>query len=92
VVNVGLKSGTNVAAVFAMCGNPERAVPLLHRFAKTGLPNYLLFTSDPFLRALHDRPEFVELMATLRQEHEQHCQEFGVSETAAVKRREPAQT
>ena len=60
----------HVAAVFAMCGNPEKAVPLLHRCSERGLPNYLLFTSDPFLRALHDRPEFVELMATLRQEHE----------------------
>lgn len=62
-----------------MCGKPEKAMPLLHRCAEMGLPNYLLFHGDPHLRGLHNRPEFLDLMTTLRREHEQYSQEFGVS-------------
>ena len=72
----------NVAAVFAMCGKPEKAVHWLRRCAEMGLPNYLLFGSDPHLRALHNRPEFLELMGVLRQEHVQYCEEFGTAGVA----------
>jgi eukaryotic-like serine/threonine-protein kinase len=67
----------NVAAVFTMSGKPEKAIHWLRRCAEMGLPNYLLFGSDPHLRALHNRPEFLELMGVLRQEHEQYREEFG---------------
>jgi hypothetical protein len=69
----------NVAAVYATCGKPEKAVHWLGRCAEMGLPNYLLFGSDPHLRALHNRPEFLELMGVLRQEHVKYCEEFGTA-------------
>jgi TolB-like protein/tetratricopeptide (TPR) repeat protein len=70
------------AGVFAMCGKPEKAVHWLRRCAEMGLPNYLLFGSDPHLRALHNRPEFLELMGRLRQEYAQYCEEFGTASVA----------
>ena len=64
----------NAAAVFAMCGKPGKAMPLLERCAQMGLPNYLLFSRDPHFRALHNRPEFLEFMALLRKEHKQYSE------------------
>jgi hypothetical protein len=69
----------NAAAVFSMCGKPDKAIALLERCAESGLPNYLLFGNDPHLRPLHNRPEFLDFMARLRLEHKQYCQEFGTS-------------
>jgi TolB-like protein/tetratricopeptide (TPR) repeat protein/predicted Ser/Thr protein kinase len=74
----------NAAAAFAMSGKPEKAMPLLERCAHNGLPNYLLFGSDPHLRALHNRPEFLEFMKKLSREHKQHCEEFGSSDTSSL--------
>jgi len=42
-----------------------------------GLPNYLLFGSDPHLRGLHNRPEFLALMSDLHREHDMNREEFG---------------
>jgi DNA-binding winged helix-turn-helix (wHTH) protein/tetratricopeptide (TPR) repeat protein len=67
----------NAAAVFSMCGKPERAVPWLQRSAQMGLPNYLLFSSDPHLRSLQHHPDFMALMTDLRREHEAYREEFG---------------
>jgi DNA-binding winged helix-turn-helix (wHTH) protein/Flp pilus assembly protein TadD len=67
----------NAAGVFAMCGKPEKAVPLLRRCAQMGLPNHLLFESDPHLNSLRRQPGFLELMSELRVEHEQYRAEFG---------------
>ena len=67
----------NAAGVFAMCGKPEKAVPLLRRCAEMGLPNYLLFGSDRHLNSLHRDADFMALMSGLRVEHEKHCAEFG---------------
>jgi TolB-like protein/Tfp pilus assembly protein PilF len=65
------------AATFAMCGDPDSAVPLLRRCGEMGLPNHLLFESDPHLRALRGRPDFAALMTELRGEHARYRTEFG---------------
>ena len=67
----------NAAEVFAMCGQPEKAIPLLRRCAEMGLPNYLLFGSDPHLHSLRRNPDFLQLMSELRVEHQQYRAEFG---------------
>ncbi len=67
----------NAASVYALCGRPDKAVPLFHRCVEMGLPNYHLFGSDPHLRGLHNRPEFLELMSGLRGTDEMHRREFG---------------
>lgn len=67
----------NAASAYAMCSKPEKAVKWLRECADMGLPNYLLFGSDPHLRGLHNRPEFLALMSDLRREHETNQEEFG---------------
>jgi TolB-like protein/predicted Zn-dependent protease len=70
----------NAASAYAMCGKPEKAVKWLRECADMGLPNYLLFGSDPHLRGLHNRPEFLALMSDLRREHDLNREEFGLAE------------
>ena len=67
----------NAASAYAMCSKPEKAVKWLRECADMGLPNYLLFGSDPHLRGLHNRPEFLALMSDLRREHDMNREEFG---------------
>jgi eukaryotic-like serine/threonine-protein kinase len=67
----------NAAAAYSMCGKPDKAIPLLERCAKMGLPNYLLFGSDPHLRPLQRHPDFMALMTNLRREHGAYREEFG---------------
>jgi len=69
----------NAASAYAMCGKPEKAVKWLRACADMGLPNYLLFGSDPHLRGLHNRPEFLALMSDLRREHDMNREEFGLA-------------
>jgi hypothetical protein len=40
-----------------------------------GLPNYLLFTRDHFLRAISGDPEFIALMSDLRRQYDQYRQD-----------------
>jgi eukaryotic-like serine/threonine-protein kinase len=67
----------NAASAFSLCGKPEKAVHWLQRSARMGLPNYLLFSSDPHLRSLQHHPDFMALMTDLRREHEAYREEFG---------------
>jgi TolB-like protein/tetratricopeptide (TPR) repeat protein len=60
------------AGVYALCGKPDQAIPQLRRCAEMGLPNYLLFGSDPHLRPLRDLPEFTALLTELRREHDRY--------------------
>ena len=69
----------NAASAYAMCSKPEKAVKWLRACADMGLPNYLLFGSDPHLRGLHNRPEFLVLMSDLRREHDINREEFGLA-------------
>ena len=68
----------NAASAYSMCGKPDKAIKWLHECADLGLPNYLLFDSDPHLRGLHNRPEFLVLMSDLRREHDTNQKEFGL--------------
>ena len=70
----------NAACVYAMCGKPEKAMPLLRRCAELGLPNYLLFSSDPHLGGLRGHADFAPFLAALHQEYERYRQEFGEPE------------
>jgi serine/threonine-protein kinase len=73
------------AGVYAICGKPEKALQQLRRCAQMGLPNYLLFGSDPFLRTLRDHPDFTALMSDLRREHDRYREEFRLAgETPAA--------
>jgi TolB-like protein/Tfp pilus assembly protein PilF/predicted Ser/Thr protein kinase len=68
----------NAASAYSMCGKPDKAIKWLHECADLGLPNYLLFDSDPHLRGLHNRPEFLVLMSGLRREYDTNQEEFGL--------------
>jgi hypothetical protein len=70
----------NAACVYAMCGRPEKAMPLLRRCAELGLPNYLLFSSDPHLGGLRGHADFAPFLAALHQEYERYREEFGEPE------------
>jgi eukaryotic-like serine/threonine-protein kinase len=72
------------AGVYAMCGKPDKAMFELRRCAKLGLPNYLLFSSDPNLRPLHDHPDFIALQSDLRRENDQYRQEFDLAGASQV--------
>jgi tetratricopeptide (TPR) repeat protein len=64
------------AGIYAICGKTDRAMFELHRCAKMGLPNHLLFGRDPHLAALRNHPEFASLLSDLRREHDQYREEF----------------
>jgi eukaryotic-like serine/threonine-protein kinase len=70
------------AGIYAMCGKRDKAILQLRRCAEMGLPNYLLFTTDPFLRAIRDDPEFTALMSDLRKQYDQYRQEFAFAGSA----------
>ncbi len=66
------------AGAWALCGKPEQAVAELQRCADLGFPNHRIFEMDPHLRALHDHPDFRNLMQSLRREHQSIKEEFGL--------------
>lgn len=68
------------ADAYALCDRPDKALRELERCAELGLPNYILFEADPFLRPLHGNPRFAELMTRLRREHDSIREEFGLAE------------
>ena len=70
----------HAAGVYALCGEADKAMVQLRRCAELGLPNHLLFTSDPSLRSLQNHPEFMGLMSDLRRQHDQFRAEFGLGE------------
>ena len=72
------------AGVYALCGKPDKAMFELRRCAKLGLPNYLLFGSDPNLRPLREHPDFIALQSDLRREHDQYRQEFDLAGASQV--------
>jgi eukaryotic-like serine/threonine-protein kinase len=64
------------AGVYATCGKPDKAILQLRRCAEMGLPNHLLFGSDPHLHSLLDLPQFTALMVDLRREYDQYRAEM----------------
>jgi serine/threonine-protein kinase len=64
------------AGVYALIGEPEKALAQLRRCGELGLPNYRLFRSDPWLKPLRELPEFTALMSDLVRQHDQYCVEI----------------
>jgi eukaryotic-like serine/threonine-protein kinase len=65
-----------VATVYATLGKPAKAVQLLDRAARRGLPNYPVFRDDPHFQALRNYPPYVRLLTRLRKETEGYRREF----------------
>ena len=64
------------AAIFALCDQPDSAIPWLTRCADMGLPNHDLFRNDPHLRPLHSRADFQQFLSRLQHERDQYRTEF----------------
>jgi non-specific serine/threonine protein kinase len=57
----------NLAECFALAGEHAEAVEWLQRAVDRGFINYpLLAEKDPFLASLRERPDFLELMTTVK--------------------------
>src|SRR5262249_28200417 len=74
------------AAVDALLGNAARAIALLRKASRTGLPNYPVFRDDPHFHSLRERPQFLSLMAELKREWAGYRQEFGRPELITAAR------
>ncbi len=66
------------AAVYAVCGKPQKAVKELKHAADTGLPSHRAFENDPHFQSLRDHPDFIALMNDLRRDYASIRQEFAL--------------
>ena len=66
------------AEAYALAGRPEKAIHELERSAALGLPNHRFFMLDPYLKSLHDRPDFQALMSNIRREQDSIREEFAI--------------
>jgi TolB-like protein/tRNA A-37 threonylcarbamoyl transferase component Bud32 len=64
------------AAVYATLGKSDKAVALLARAGRTGLPNYPVFRDDPHFQSLQKYPPYLRLLANLKKETESYRREF----------------
>jgi serine/threonine protein kinase/tetratricopeptide (TPR) repeat protein len=71
------------AEVYAICGKTEKAIRELRRAAEAGLPNHRAFENDAHLRSIHNHPDFLALMRTLRRDHEQLRHELALTTPSA---------
>jgi Flp pilus assembly protein TadD len=69
----------DAAGVYAICGQPEKAIFQLRRCAHEGLPNYRLFKSDPHLVSLRGSADFHVLETELCREADRYSEEFGLT-------------
>ena len=60
----------NVGVASALMNKKQEAVNWLDKAAKTGLPNYPLFNSDPYLKNLKEYWEFQDLIKELKEKWE----------------------
>jgi hypothetical protein len=67
------------AAVYGVCGKPDKAIAQLRHSAETGLPNHRAFENDPHLRPLREHPHFIALMSELRRNYALLQREFGMT-------------
>ncbi|HEV2493795.1 MAG TPA: protein kinase [Terriglobia bacterium] len=65
------------AAAYATIGKPAQAIALIKKAGGFGLPNYPAFRDDPFFQPLHNHPQFLRLMASLKKEWTSYQREFG---------------
>jgi tetratricopeptide (TPR) repeat protein len=63
-------------AVFAILGDRARAVAMLRKASKTGLPNYSGFRDDRLLTPLHGYKPFQQLLAGLQREVDAYSREI----------------
>ena len=66
-----------IAAAYALTEKPGRALSVLKKAARTGLPNYPLFRDDLHFATLRNHPQFLRLLAGLKREWEFYKREFG---------------
>ena len=66
-----------VAAAYGISGDPTKAIGWLRKAGATGLPLYPGFRDDPHLNSLHNNPQFLSLMASLKKEWLAYQREFG---------------
>ena len=67
------------AEVYALVGKPDKAMHELKRATEIGLPNHRAFENDVHLRSIRNHPDFLDLMRTLRRDHEQLRLELNLS-------------
>jgi len=67
------------AAVYSLLGKTTPAIAWLRKAAKNGLPNYILFRDDPHFAALHEHPQYLKLLSTLKKEVAGYQREFGAT-------------
>jgi len=67
----------NAAAAYAFLGRASRAVALLDKAARIGLPNYPVFRDDPHFASLADDAGYRRLMRRLSSEWERYRLDFG---------------
>jgi tetratricopeptide (TPR) repeat protein len=74
----------NAAAVYSLTGKPAKAITWMRKAARFGLPNYPLFSTDPFYRPLHNQPAYLRLMAELKKEWTGYRRVFGSKVSSPV--------
>ena len=57
----------NIACIYAVLGDTDKAMAWLERSADTGFPCWPLFRIDPHFESLRDEPAFTRLVADLEQ-------------------------
>ena len=62
----------NIASVYALLRQPERAVYWLHQAAEGGWPCYPYFARDPNLDHIRGDPDFVAFMKQLKRQWERY--------------------
>jgi hypothetical protein len=58
-----------VACVYAVLGETEKAMAWLERSVDTGFPCWPFFQADPHLEGLREEPEFTRLIADLKHKY-----------------------
>ena len=58
----------HVACIYAVLGEPEKAIAWLEKSVDTGNPCWSFFRIDPYLENLRPEPRFQQLVAALERE------------------------
>lgn len=72
----------NIACVHSLQGNTEEALDHLEKAAELGMTRLDAYEEDPDLDNLREEDRFKQLVAELRERHEQHVHEHGDHEHA----------
>ena len=67
----------DIARIYALGGNSEKAMEWLRVTVKEGFPCYTLFLRDSFLDRIRQSPAFIQFMAEMKQRWEGYQREFG---------------